>query len=105
MFSQGAVDFGPWSQGELQVDGLNGEHANDMKLIRRAIADKFGLATGASNSAREKAALDFLRTAPDGHGGTGLAPHHAGGNRIQLIPAGLHNNVQHTDVSVYPATP
>jgi len=103
-FRQGAVDFGPWSQGELQVPGLNGEHANDMKLIRRAIADRFGLAVGASNSAREAAALDYLRTAPDGYGGTGLAPHHAGGNRIQLIPKNLHK-VQHTDVSVYPENP
>jgi hypothetical protein len=100
-FRQGVVDFGKWSQGELEVPGLTGEHATDMPMIRRAIADYKGLAKGGSPSAKEKAALDWLRDAPDGYGGKGLRPHHAGGNKIQLIPRDVHK-VQHTDVAVYP---
>lgn len=100
-FRNGVIDFSRWSQGEITVAGLTGEHANDMTRIRRAIADHFNLAPGRSDSARAQAALDYLRTAPDGFGGTGLRPHHTGGNRIQLVPRDAHK-VQHTDLSIYP---
>jgi hypothetical protein len=71
-----------------------------MKLIRLAIADRQGLAVGRSDTVRQAAALDWLRSADDGFGGTGLRPHHAGGSRIQLIPRDAHK-VQHTDLAVY----
>lgn len=99
-FRSGVVDFSKWSQGELTVAGLTGEHANDMNLIRLAVADMKNLLPGGSRSARINAALEWLRNAPDGHGGTGLRPHHAGGSRIQLVPKDVHK-VQHTDLSVY----
>lgn len=100
-FRQGVVDFSAWSQGELMVPVLTGEHPHDMILIRLAIADLFNLAPGASRSARATAARLYLNSAPDGFGGTGLRPHHAGGERIQLIPRDVHR-VQHTDLAVYP---
>lgn len=99
-FREGVVDFSQWSQGEIRVAGLTGEHAHDMPLIRQAIANERNLLPGGSRSAREAAALDWLRTAPDGHGGTGLRPHHAGGESVQLVPRDVHK-VQHTDLSVY----
>jgi len=100
LFRQGVVDFSPWSQGELTVAGLTGEHANDMARIRMAIAEQRNLLPGGSRTARQNAALDWLRNAPDGYGGTGLRPHHAGGSRIQLIPRDVHK-VQHTDLAIY----
>ena len=99
-FRQGEVDFGRWSQGELRVPGLVGEHEEDMTKIWLAIAERQGLAPGGSRTERIKAALAWLREAPDGFGATGLAPHHAGGDVIQLIPRDLHK-VHHTDVAVY----
>lgn len=100
-FRNGVVDFTPWSQGEFRVPGLTGNHATDMNLIRDALAERLNLLPGGSTSARRAAALDYLRTTADGYGGVGLRPHHAGGERIQLIPRDLHK-VQHTDLSVYP---
>jgi hypothetical protein len=99
-FRQGEVDFSKWSQGELRVPGLVGEHADDMAKIRLAIAEREGLVPAGSRSQRAQAALDWLRDAPDGFGGTGLRPHHAGGDVIQLVPRDLHK-VQHTDLAIY----
>lgn len=100
MFRQGEVDFSTWSRGELNVPGLVGDHAQDMVKIRLAIAERQGLAVGGSRTARSDAALEWLRTTDDGYGGVGLRPHHAGGNRIQLVPKDLHK-VQHTDIVIY----
>ncbi|MGW4057784.1 hypothetical protein ACWEGE_05870 [Amycolatopsis sp. NPDC004747] len=100
-FNGGVVDFSPWSQGEIVVSGLTGVHAQDMIKIRVAIAERQNLLPGGSRTARANAALEWLREAPDGFGGVGLRPHHAGGNRIQLIPRDLHK-VQHTDLAIYP---
>jgi hypothetical protein len=99
-FRQGAVDFNKWSQGELRVPGLVGEHADDMAKIRLAIAERQGLVPGGSRSQRAQAALDWLRDTSDGFGGTGLRPHHAGGDIIELVPRDLHK-VQHTDLAIY----
>ena len=99
-FRQGEVDFSAWSRGELRVPGLVGEHADDMAKIRLAIAERQGLVPAGSRSQRVQAALDWLRDAPDGFGGTGLRPHHAGGDVIQLVPKDLHK-VQHTDLAIY----
>lgn len=101
-FREGVVDFSRWVQRVLDVPGLIGEHRHDMPLIREAIANALDLAPGESRTARAEAALDYLRDAPDGYGGTGLAPHHAGGTRVELVPLDLHR-VQHTDLAVYPA--
>jgi hypothetical protein len=100
-FREGTVEFTPWSQGEIIVPGLTGHHPLDMTNIRIAIAEAKGLLPGGNRTARANAALDWLRDAPDGFGGTGLRPHHAGGNRIELIPKDLHK-VQHTDLAIYP---
>jgi hypothetical protein len=98
VFRQGVADFTPWSRGELSVEGLNGQHPHDMPIIRLAIAEREGLAPGESVSKRRDAARAWLKDANDGYGGKGLRPHHAGGNRIQLIPADVHQ-VSHTDLS------
>jgi uncharacterized protein DUF4157 len=101
MFRSGVVDFSPWSRGEFPVAGLDGiRGGGDMKKIRLVIADRQQLAVGKSDSARTAAALDWLRTVDDGFGGKGLVPHHAGGNKVQLIPKDLHK-VSHTDLTVY----
>ncbi|WP_179788470.1 eCIS core domain-containing protein [Actinopolymorpha rutila] len=99
-FHQGEIDFGRWAQGEVQVPGLVGDHATDMARIRLAIAERQGLVPDGSRTRRIEAALEWLRNADDGFGGRGLAPHHAGGNRVQLVPKDLHR-VQHTDVGIY----
>jgi hypothetical protein len=99
-FRNGVIDFSRWSQGELIVPGLTGVHRQDMPLIRLAIADRYNLLPGASRTARHDAALEWLSDAADGFGGAGLRLHHAGGNRIQLIPRDLHA-VQHTDLHDY----
>jgi hypothetical protein len=64
------------------------------------------LTNGAVASARRFARhfediLAAVSQSPSHVGGVGLRPHHAGGERIQLIPRDLHK-VQHTDLSVYP---
>lgn len=96
----GRADFAKYSQGEIEVPGLKGDHKVDMDLIRDKIADKYNLAPGKSTTARRQAALDWLRPQPDGYGGGGLAPHHAGGDTIQFIPRAVHK-VQHTDMFDY----
>jgi hypothetical protein len=99
-YRQGEVDFGRWSQGELRVSGLVGNHKVDMAKIRLALAERQGLVPAGSRSQRIRAALDWLRDAPDGFGGTGLRPHHAGGEVVQLVPRDVHK-VQHTDMAIY----
>jgi hypothetical protein len=100
-FREGTVDFSPWSQGEIIVPGITGHHPLDMTNIRIAIADLQRLLPGGSRTARANAAIEWLNRAPDGFGGVGLRPHHAGGDRIELIPKDLHK-VQHTDLAIYP---
>jgi hypothetical protein len=100
-FDHGRVDFSKYNQETVKVPGLVGEHVDDMGKIRDAIADKHGLAVGQAKSLRREAALNWLKTQPDGYGGIGLAPHHAGGDTIELIPLTLHKAVRHTDVFAY----
>ena len=95
IFYKGRVDFTPYKQGELRVPGLKGTSADsnhDMDLIYRAIMEQEKLSSKA-------AARRWLNSQPDGYGGTGLSPHHAGGDVIELIPRALHK-VQHTDMSI-----
>lgn len=44
------------------------------------------------------AARWWLANADDGYGGKGLAPHHAGGDKTELVPSAVHK-VQHTDIT------
>ena len=99
-FRQGEVDFSQWSQGRLRVPGLVGDHVEDMAKIRLAIAERQGLVPDGSRSQRIRAALDWLRDTSDGFGGSGLRPHHAGGDIIELVPRDVHK-VQHTDLAIY----
>jgi hypothetical protein len=84
-FYKGEVDFSKWSKGELTVPGLQGTKVKsnaDMSKILAAIAEKEGLPSNA-------AARRWLNE-------QGLNPHHAGGDKIQLVPKDVHK-VQHTD--------
>jgi hypothetical protein len=86
-FYQGEVDFSKWLKGELTVTGLEGTKVNsngDMRKILAAIAEKEGL----PNATAARLWLDER----------GWSPHHAGGDKVQLVPRDLHK-VQHTDVT------
>ena len=82
-FSGGKPDFSKWSQGNYTVEGMNGNHTNDMSKIHKHMAEKnpqtFKNQTAAKNWLSKK----------------GLTPHHAGGKSIQLIPSKLHGGVKH----------
>jgi hypothetical protein len=87
-FRQGTVDFGAWSQGDLEVPGLTGDHGVDMPKIHQEIAQREGWLKpdGTPNASRAKAWLSERS----------LTPHHAGGNDVQLIPTPLHDGVRHS---------
>jgi len=95
LFYMGRADFSPYVQEVLTVPGLVGTSVDvnhDFRLIYQRLMEVKGLESQA-------AARRWLNSQPDGYGGTGLAPHHAGGDRIELLPRALHN-VQHTDMSL-----
>ncbi len=74
-FKHGYPDFSPWSKGNYTVPGLNGT-ASDFSKIYSVIAKEKGFAN-------KFKAQQWLRQKQ-------LAPHHAGGNKIELIPWKLH---------------
>lgn len=98
VFHRGVVDFEPWRVGEpLSVSGLVGTRVNSNADLGK-IYDEIGRLQGLST--REDA-LTWLR-----EHNPPLSPHHAGGDRVILVPRHLHTNsyggVQHTDVSRFP---
>jgi hypothetical protein len=100
IFKEGRIDLSAYVQEELTVKGLTGEHNTDMPIIRLEYAKKHKLAVGKSDSARRDAALEAMKEADDGYGGKGLAPHHAGGDKVQMVPKAVHK-IQHTDTFDY----
>jgi hypothetical protein len=75
----------------------------DTKLIYKAIFEREGLGKPGeaySQKKHEKIVTKWLENQPDGFGGTGLSPHHAGGETIQYVPKNLHK-VHHTDVEAF----
>jgi hypothetical protein len=105
-FVEGKIGFDKWVKTEFQVPGVKGGRANrnaDTKLIYKAVFEREGLgAPGEAFSYRkhQKTVTQWLDRQPDGYGGTGLRPHHAGGEKIQYVPKDLHK-VQHTDVEAF----
>jgi hypothetical protein len=105
-FVEGKIDFSKWVKTEFKIPGVKGGRANrnaDTKLIYKAIFEREGL--GAPGEAfswnkHQKTVTQWLDRQPDGFGGTGLRPHHAGGENIQYVPNDLHK-VQHTDVEAF----
>ena len=80
-FKNGMVNFGPWSQGRVNVPTMTGRvngSGNDLQLGRDALREKYGLTSDA-------AAQRWLRE-------RGLTLHHnANGVSLDLIPSDLHN--------------
>jgi hypothetical protein len=105
-FVEGKVGFGKWKQAEFDVPGVKGGRANrnaDTKLIYAKIFEREGLGKPGevySQWKHEKIVTQWLDSQPDGFEGTGLRPHHAGGEKVQYIPKDLHK-VQHTDVQAF----
>jgi hypothetical protein len=81
-FRYGEPDFSKWSRGNYRVKGMTGKHEDDMPLIREHIARQFGWYNkrGEPDANRVQ---DWLNE-------ENLIPHHAGGTKVQLIPAPLH---------------
>jgi filamentous hemagglutinin len=69
--SAGFPDFSPYSQAEVQLDGLTGNYANDSAMANEAVD---------------------LDATPDGY----VWHHVEDGQTMQLIPQDLHNAVRHT---------
>jgi hypothetical protein len=97
-FYKGQADFSKWKQGEFTVPGLKGDHNFDQPLMRQQFARQKGWFKKDGVTPDENRVRDFLRDANDGFGGKGLRLHHAGGDKVQLIPKDLHK-VQHTDMT------
>jgi hypothetical protein len=106
LFYKGRFMIDRYSQAEFNVSGIKGGRANrnaDTKLIYRAIFEREGLGAPGeafSWSKHQKTVTQWLERQPDGFGGTGLRPHHAGGERIQYQPKDIHK-VQHTDMDAF----
>ena len=81
-FKNGMPDFSGWSTRNLRVGGMTGDHATDMPKIYKQMVKVMGFPT-------QKAAQNWLTL-------NGLTPHHAGGNKVQLVPTELHDGVRHT---------
>jgi len=105
-FIRGRIVFDKWKRAEFNVPGVKGGRANqgtEMKMIYKAIFEREKLgAPGEEFTWRKHRELvsKWLREEPDGFGGKGLKPHHAGGDVIQYTPAVLHQ-IQHTDVQAF----
>lgn len=82
-FRNGRPDFSRFAWAEFDVHGLNGSPA-DFNRIGLALAEKYGL-VGAGGLPTAAAGLEYMNQ-------LGLVPHHAGGARVQLVPAGLHGS-------------
>lgn len=102
-FVKGKIIFDKWVQATFRVPGVKGGKANraaDTALIYKAIfhREKLG-APGVkfSWSKHRNVVTKWLKKQPDGFGGRGLSPHHAGGDKLQYVPKKLHL-VQHTDI-------
>ncbi|MGL4465788.1 MAG: polymorphic toxin-type HINT domain-containing protein [Planctomycetia bacterium] len=105
-FVEGRIVFDKWVTTEFNVSGVKGGRANrnaDTKLIYKAIFEREALSAPGeaySQFKHEKMVTQWLDKQPDGFGGRGLSPHHAGGEKIQYVPKDLHR-VQHTAVDAY----
>ncbi|HLN30414.1 MAG TPA: hypothetical protein VK395_21910 [Gemmataceae bacterium] len=105
-FILGRIVFDKWMRAEFHVPGVKGGRAYrtaDFRKIHRAIIKKENLGVPGEKYCwrkRGQIASKWLREQPDGFGGKGLKPHHAGGDVIQYIPAALHK-IQHTDVQAF----
>lgn len=81
-YKNGRPDFSKWSQRNMTVNGMTGDHDVDMPMIHRQLAADMGLPN-------QTAAKNWLST-------NGLTPHHDGGNRVILVPTSLHDGIRHT---------
>lgn len=105
-FVKGDVVFKPWVKVEFRVRGVKGGNANrskDTRLIYEKIFQREKLGkTGEVfvYSKHRKKVTDWLKRQPDGYGGKGIRPHHAGGDKIQYVPIDLHV-IQHTNTKAF----
>ena len=90
-FQKGRPDFSRFAVDEFEVAGLTGNRntpgiPRDNQLMELAVAERYGLlgARGKPTAAAGKAYLQRL----------GLVTHHAGGNRVQLVPHGIHGQTR-----------
>jgi len=74
-FRNGDSVFDQFAWDEFEVAGLNGGRGGDRSRMISGLAKRYGM--------RIDEATDYLQS-------RFLALHHAGGNRIQLIPGGIH---------------
>ncbi len=79
------VDYRPnldlWSERTFDVEGLMGYHSADKTLILKSLAQQLNMT--------QQGVTNWLTDQQ-------LRAHHAGGTKVQLIPAGLHDNLPHT---------
>lgn len=87
-FKKGRVDFSPFSQRNLRVKNLTGDHSVDIPLIHEHLAQRLKLlkSDGSPNAAAAERYLSQRN----------LSPHHAGGSLVQLIDTQLHRTIRHT---------
>jgi len=82
-FKNGRPDFSRWAVDEFKVPGLDGTR-RDRTRMALAVAERYGL-VGARGKPTAAAGLAYMER-------IGVVPHHAGGDRVQLVPHGIHGS-------------
>lgn len=82
-FKNGKPDFSRHAVDEFDVMGLDGSN-KDFGRIHLALAERYGLVGKKGKPTAEAGRIHLKRL--------GLAPHHAGGSKVQLIPHSIHGS-------------
>ncbi|MDP2345518.1 MAG: DNRLRE domain-containing protein [Deltaproteobacteria bacterium] len=84
-FSRGIPDFGQWAADEVSVSDMTGQHGADKTKAIGELAKKRGMT--------KTEVADWLSD-------NDYAVHHAGGDRMQVVPGPLHSGVRHSGEAV-----